>query len=109
RSLPSAYAPQRAFPPAPGPRASEGAGSRATTSSHLSRGREHLVGRSDNLGIQFVAALRLDQVGDLAHRIYGAVLEEPLTQSAGPVFPWSSDRRGARSRSLEEEVGADRL
>ena len=55
--------------------------------AHGLRGRgQHLVSRRDDLGVQFVAALRLDQLGDLTHGIDGTVLQIALAQPAKTVF-----------------------
>ena len=58
----------------------------------MRRRAKHLVCCRDNLGIHLVATLRLDQFGNFAHRIDGAVLEIALTHRAQPILAWITKR-----------------
>src|SRR4029079_1509207 len=82
---------------------------RIMVSAALGGGRQHLVGGGDDLGVELVAALGLDQPGDLLHRVDARVLEVALAEGAAPVLARGADVRRAGSLGLAVEVGAQRL
>jgi hypothetical protein len=77
-------------------------------SAHLRGGGQHLVGGGDDLGVQLIAALGLDQFGDLAHRIDRAFLKIALPQGAKPIEPGCRPGR-PRGGGFEKQVRPDRL
>src|SRR6056297_2547505 len=73
-------------------------------SADLRRGAEHLVGGGDHLGVQLIAALRLDQVGDLAHGIDGTVLKVPLPERSEPILAGLAHERRTGSAGFDKQV-----
>ena len=75
----------------------------------MRRCAEHLVGGGDDLGVELVAALRLDQFGDLAHRIDRAAFKIALSQRAEAILTGGCDKGVAGRRCLKKQVRSDRL